>query len=706
MMLKNFSRKTKLSRVSNSSPATTRVLAAHDPFSFFSYAWRILRRQKWFLFALLASYIATISLVTLSTKPIYRAEIAAFYNPDGNVSFNLTAPSAPANYEHLDPRFLQISESLRRKLASEDFLLEIARRHDFVPIPSKTPLSAAQVWETLRKWMGYQTKEHSLRQQWSTQDLRQQLYASADSRLSLLTITAYASSQKTAKALAEQAMEAFIASELNSEAQIAQIEFEYLRKLSVRESYLAIGTKAAKIQSNEETNNSTERPQANPTSEQAEKLQKIFEESESRIQSLRSSISAKQNAHNQRRLQLESEIGRLAALLTASHPDLIAKQEELSQLPRNADTENLERELGEAMHAQTLIRNQMRQIGTDSTSTSTWQRSHQFVDDLDWRLQQTEHSYQRLRDQATNPALRTRLRALGEATIDPKSGDERWQTLKFLLSAGLFSLPLLVILRESRDRRACDIWRIQRHCEAPVLWCADLAFVEAYGKCKRNAIRALRLAASKREHLRSLHERKDAAALNFLRQAAHLMGPGLDAEGYPTLLLTVSSNDRSADLLMSVLNLYADERPGKTLVLDFAHGDPLTEPSSDLAKHANIAGFLSGKAPWQDVRQNPNTDHAFAWVPPLNEDAIVEGTVRHLQSSTLRKLMITLAKNYQHIFVRSLPVDQPSANAELIACAGQIILICDARSATLEQIDQLVASAPREKLAGLIVIAT
>lgn len=698
------SSKTKPLRASRSLQPVVRVLAAHRIFGGFAYSMRIIKRQSKFLLVFLCAYVPLVILLSRWSTPIYRAQVSALYTPHDEQAQSNT-PSREA-HKLSDPHFRQIALSLQRQLASEDFLVEVVRSPELNESLSDSTGLLSQYWAELIHFLGITTGDELSRQQKIAYDLRSRLHAHADADLRLLQISATAANPKLAKQLAELVMEHFLKSELRLEAQLAQIEFEYLRRLSVQKTVRNLQTNSSKIRPNSEQALSNQDTPATVLPEKSESLQQSLEDLENRIQRLRTTITSEQSALDRRRQQLESEISRLSVQLTASHPDLIAKEEELSQLPRTADTSDLEQKLLEAMKQQSRLRNELNQISSGLIPHSRVAEPKPFTDDLDARLDHAEQTYLRLRDQASTPALRTRLRSLGGATLDPKSGQQRREKAIFLIMLGLFATPVLLVLREGQSGQALDIWRIQQRTAAPVLWAADRSMVDHYAHLDRSALYELRLAATKTKQLRSLHENRDAAALRLMRHAAHLLGSGLDSEARPTLLLTASSDDRSGGCLMSVLNIYADERPGKTLVIDLAHRDPLCTVPAATAKQANIAGFLVGKTPWQLVRQNADAHRAFAWVPPMPEEAMADGSVRYLQASTLKALIATLAKSYQHIFVRALPSDQPSANDELIACAGRVLIVCDARSTKLVELDHSLAIVPADKLGGLIVVAS
>lgn len=699
------SRKTKPLRASRSLQPVVRVLAAYRVFDGFAYSMRIIKRQSKFLFVLLCAYVPLAILISRWTTPIYRAQVSALYTPHDNQAES--NPPSQQTPQITDPHFRQIALSLQRQLASEDFLIEVVRSPGFNESLSDSPTWLSRNWTEFAHSLGLSTGDELSRQQKMAYDLKSRLHAQADADLRLLQISATAASPKLAKLHAEIVMEHFLANELRLEAQLAQIEFEYLRRLSVQKTVRKIQSSSSKISPSSEQNlNSQDIPVA-LLPEKSESLQQNLEDLENRIQRLRTSITSEQSALDRRRQQLESEISRLSVQLTASHPDLIAKEEELVQLPRTADTKDLEQKLLDAMKQQSRLRNELDQISLGLMSHNRTSEIRSLPDDLEGRLEHAEQNYLRLRDQASTPALRTRLRSLGGATLDPQSGQQRRDTAIFFILFGLFATPILLVLREGLSGKALDKWHIHQRTTAPILWTADRAMVEHYASLNRSAIYALRLAAAKTASKRSLHENKDTAALRLMRQAAHLLGSGLDSQTQPTLLLAASSDDRSGGYLMSVLNIYADERPGKTLVIDLAHRDPLcTLPAATAKQPANIAGFLLGKTPWQTVRQNVDAQRAFAWVPPMPEEAMADGSVRYLQAATLKALIATLAKSYQHIFVRSLPSDQPSANDELIACAGRVLIVCDARSTSLAELDQSLAVVPADKLGGLIVIAS
>jgi hypothetical protein len=261
-------------------------------------------------------------------------------------------------------------------------------------------------------------------------------------------------------------------------------------------------------------------------------------------------------------------------------------------------------------------------------------------------------------------------------------------------------------LREVRNPRTADGWRVRNRTGVVVVCELERRLGGRYGGLSRHAVQDLRRAAVKNESARGTRERRDAAALLAFRHAACQLGNGLDATGRPTLLLPAGSEDRTADCFASLFNVYADERAGKSLVIDLAHRDPLPTASDGLLVAADLVRFLAGKAAWKDVRLEANEARAFALVPAPDALTIAEGAARSFRAETLRQLFGSLAKSYQHVFVRGFPADQPAANGELIAAAGAVFIVCDARRSTHADVARAVAAVSGAKLRGLILTGT
>lgn len=657
------------------------------------YFARVARRQAPFVGALLALYVPVVGLATLLTKPVYEARIAALYDERDR----LLVERGYGVY----PRFQQVAESFRSKLGDDEFLYKVALTLGASAPKGKEGSWLAPIVQRVRTLLGKGAPDERQQRQALARELLPRLVASADDKNQMLFLTARGATPDAAQRLADQAMESFLAAELTFEAEAAQSQFEILRSFFETESTQARNTKAAASSAAGENTASLA-----TLRELEERLRREDEELESRVQRLRASLAAEVSTFGARRAALDAELARLSAQLTPSHPDYIAKQEELRRLPRAPDTRALNAELASLVKQQARVRAEMRKHGVRALPLEDRVRPSNFLPELEEQLHTAELESAKLREQIANPQARTRMRALGAATLDVESGKNQRQTAMLLVALGVVSALGFGALREVRNPRAADGWRVRNRAGVAVLCELERRLGGRYGSLSRLAVQDLRRAAAKNESARGARERRDAAALLAFRHAACLLGNGFDATGRPTLLLPAGSEDRTADCFGSLLNVYADERAGKSLVIDLAHRDPLATSSDAPLVTADLACFLAGRAAWKDVRLEANEARAFALVPAPDEQAIAEGATRNIRAETLRQLFGSLAKTYQHVFVRGFPADQPAANRELVAAAGAVFVVCDARRSTHADVARALASVPRAKLRGLILTST
>lgn len=655
--------------------------------------WRRATRRQWqFCLFVFTIFIVSFGLWHLLAPPSYRVSAAAIYDDRELI----------AETRAFMPSFAAIATNFERQFASEEFLSRMGSiTPSVVPWHEKISQMVSK-WENPRHSSSNSGSTTLARQQHIAQQMRHQIVGKSDDLRRILTVIATAQSVDTAKQLAQHGLETFIVEQLTTEANLANQRLIALRKLKEQEATRSQSSRDGTIP-NQEIGDPV---QPSPTSGSEEQLRHEEQKLELKVQRLKASLAAELSSHNARRAALEADLARLGTQLTPSHPDYIAKQEELSQFPRSADTRALDQEITDLTNQLNRLRTEMRQLGLAPGYSEPPRVSSRLLANLDEQIKIVEFLAEDLQQQMTTPQKRTYLRTIGPTIVEVNNGrDENHVVFRQLLisiMAGLFAS----FVRDIRSQRAEDTWKIRLQTRTQIIAEVSARWLRRYPRLTRLDILDLRRAATPSSPKRKRRQRRQAATLFALRQAACKLGRGMDGSSRPTLLLPAGLDDKTADAFLSIFNLYADESGGKTLIIDLAYRDPLVGPLDGLPVTSDFTEFLAGKSPWRNVRIEANELYAAALVPPPALAAIADGSTRLIRAELMQRLFASLATGYQHIFVRGMPPDQPLVNQELIATAGEVIIVCDARNTTMHALKQVVSAVPASKLQGIILIAT
>ena len=653
--------------------------------------WRRVFRRQWLFFVLVfLSFITFANLITSLDRPLYQARVTAVYDQQALID---PTPNSTTG-------FIQIATQGERQLNNEAFLLRLVSL-GASPVGPR-PLSSLINKKLALLFPQLGPSEASVRQEqrWLAQALRNQLTLASDASSQTLSIIAKHKDPKIAQFTAQQAMEILILDALSQANELTTSRVEALRTLYERETTRMRDVSVAKP--SDELPSQTTNTTSVPSHE--ELLRREEQEIELRVQRLKASLATELSAYNTHRAALEAELARLGAQLTPFHPDYIAKQEELRQLPRGPDADKLNQELTELMKQQVRVRAEMRRLGLPPSSLEIPAQSNLLLARLEDQWRTTEVEAMSLREQLSSPNKRLRLRVLEPAALEYAPAKTRRDLVLSVLGLCLITALTACGAREVLHSRADDPWHLRRRLGLPIVFAIKRRSLRLYARLSRSDLMDLRRAAIRSLTPSSVRHRHEMTALVEFRNAARALGIGLDPSSRPTLLLPVSLDDRTADAFVTIFNLYGDECAGKTLVIDLADRDPLASQTDGLSPLADITEFLAGRAPWRDIRLEADERRATALVPPPSSAAILDGATRSIRTESLRQLCIALAKGYQHIFVRGMSVDQPLVNRELIAAAGEIFVVCDGRRSTYEQVRCMVAAVPADKIRGLILI--
>jgi hypothetical protein len=659
-----------------------------------SYFIAVARRQAAFAAALAAVIACLAAIGVLMQKNTYESWVTAVYDPRDSSEL---IPRYP-NY----PRFYQVQNSFKARMQTSDFLAQVATTlgwatdHDpslgdqvrqlaarFIParwLPAMlTPRDASAVAE---------------RQSRLASALRPRLETMTDERTMLLILKASDSTPYGAQQLAEKAMDLFIQSELQLEADQASMMYETF------ESYLLDeGTRG---------DQSKTEPKAEGVDPVAADRRARLKEREGdlidEMQSLRLEISGQSNQRSARRAQLEAELASLMTRLKASHPDVIAKRAELEMFGRGDDGAARQSTLARLRGELAKVRDELRRAGipvsADAANLAMQDPSlrGQFLPGLTDRIGELGLERLNVGRQVTSPKLRTRLKVILPASIEatPSVNNRRKMALGFL-TLGSMAIFSLILIREARQPVARDEWRIGGRTGLKMLAAVPRHLLKAHEEITPTGVVTLKQQLGKRggEHGHA------ADVLLTYRRVNHALRQ--HASGNNLLVLNVGSKARSARFLHNLVNVHASDYGESCLVIDCNHKNPLpTGMPPEALKSIDLVSFLGRKGVWNDVRLPRSEKNSYDLVPAPGEPPAEASAAYH--SDAIDKLFAAVNKSYKMIFTRALPDTYFTENAALLQAATDCLLCIDATSTTFADIEQALALLDRSKVRGYVLL--
>ncbi len=647
---------------------------------------KVLRRQAPFVIPLAAVLAPLALIIGLNKKNSFTSYTSAVYD---NRDTSEQVPRFPYY-----PRFAQVADSFKAKVDDVEFLWQVAKDVGLTQVKSDESAFRTAVRkvlpEYLEPWPQPKSRELSddlKTKSYMAQHMRRKFAAYSDDKKNSLSLTATGEDPFEAKRLAEAAMELFIQSELRFEAEGVE------RQRDLDASFLRELTKGEEEE--------RKPAPAQPSAEEG-RLAGVEAELLDRLSTVKSELDQEKNHGSAVRAALEADLARLATKLQPSHPEVMAKQDELRALSKG-DDQALRARLVQLRQKLAEIREQQRRLGFKVSAgegkfDGIAKTKGSFLPALSDRVSELTLEQSRIARQAETPALRTRLRVSVPATYDeiPTSGSRR----SLVLGLGiLVALVLLVVtwIRELWSPLARDRWRVERRIEAPVL--VELP----RGGLQRYPAISPQLAGILRESVESKPERRNPASQILLAYRRLELEISRRAKGPVVLLINASAANRSGPFIQNFLNVSATESAAGLLMIDCDYRDPVVPADERLRSVGDFPAFLHGKVAWKDVRLPRNPDRAFDLLPAPSQ---ASEAPRAYRVDVLQKLFANLARSYARVYIRGHDVRQVIDNAALVQAATDCFLVVDGRFTTFAEIECSLSLLNRDKLRGLILIGT
>ena len=672
-----------------SSPTFSAINAATPPR--FEYLAKVWHRQFYFAAFVFIALLPFAAVLAWTSAAEYSSTVVAFY--DDRVGIDSVPRDA------MFPRFGQVSESFKTRLSDSDFLWQIAQQ---VGLPAR--VAAPSPWYT---WLAVNVPQLShflpqLSQPANVDDLhhrelvtrviRQSIGSNIDDRKNTLSVTAKAKDPVQARQLADAAMELFIQSQLRFEAE------SYRRQHELFASYLH---DVARTEDAERRMLGDKKISENAA---ARTEQDILKDQEAdiidKIQLVKSEIEQEKSRVASSRSAIESELARLITRLQPSHPDVVAKQEELRSLSGSLDDRALRSRLNGFRQQLTEIRSAQRKLGMkveigEGREDALGLRGGVFIPNLSDRVNQLNLQEMDASRQAESPALRTRLRTVMPASYDLTSESRKLrQLLLTFLVIALVVAGTAAAIREMISPLARDPWRVATATGVPVVGNIDLSKFQSYPSISPQLAGLMRQA---KRRSRGTVNGADATLLAYRQLAGDV---NRNCRGKIVLFMNAAESSMSAPFCLNFMNVIAGETAGSLVVFDCNQERSLASETQEDAPVGKFADFLSGKASWKDIRLARSPNRAFDLV--LADDRVAGP----LSSDQLNRFFSALSKSYTTIFVRGNEADQILANANLMSEVTDCFVCVDATKTTYEDLRRILRVSDPERLRGIIMIGT
>jgi hypothetical protein len=404
-----------------------------------------------------------------------------------------------------------------------------------------------------------------------------------------------------------------------------------------------------------------------------------------------------------RRVLLESEFQRLSSRLAPYHPDMIAKQSELKSMNEsNGLVEKSARQLSRLRREILLLRTESALPGLgglpeDPLGTVEARIEANQIATLQQAITELEIERDSLVRQASDPALRTRIKVIRPATYDLKPASRK------KLQVGVAGVILAIMAgvavmfyREARSPLVRDAWRVARFTGLPVLAQMSSKSFKTF----------TRIGADQADMMRSKLGSRSIVDRPFIRALLAYRKVGLalfrSSQGKVVFILAAGPDDLSSDFVFNLANIVATDTGRKVLVVD---GNP-SEPVVTMPQ-ANMPDFIDsllGVVTPSSIVVKALGARAFDVIAVTKP--IIGVRTRAIQEATVARFFAELEPLYDLVLVRSLPETHFIENLTITSAATDVIFGVDAEHTTFADLARSLDQVGRSKLRGLFLVGS
>ncbi len=648
------------------------------------YFFKVLRRNLGILaLGVLATGALALTIPLLSDNSYKSSVYAIFDHVDVSGSGLGTSPQV---------RYNTVARLFQARFESQDFLTEIAQRLGGRDVFMRESLVNQGIQRFLRGKMSMIEKDPvdaaddrgSL-----ARTLSKQLNAIPEPDSGVLTLSAYSYSPKLSQSLANEAMELFIRKELDEQIRSLDIKLNFLQKNITRPS-----------------DPKPTRARGEPRETRASRVDKLQAEDqqnelEDRIRTFNNQLDNIKMEREQATTAVKRDLVRLQTTLQPNHPQVVEKRKEIDViLSQYANNEiKLTSSLEQARMQLRALRSSQ-PLGADPSNldirdSQDYQGSF-FVAVSD-RIKDIELERKNLIRQKDDPLLRTRLRIIYPATYEPNPYKNNRRNMALAVgAAGGALLFLLVVLRELRNPRARDVWRIERSTGQSIVAQISLKSANEFSDITP------KLADQLRSHLSKINQVDDAArTLLSYRRLELAMEQG--CQGRVVMLINAGPFDETAQVIKNFLNIYATDHQDDYLLIDCNLQDPVFRK---VGQGPDLVDYWEGRAPFEKVVLPREELEGFAFdvIPPM---AKLSGEkTRSFREERIELALDKIPSHYKKIFIRAMPESHFIENMALLKVSTDGFIFVDASKTNYFDLQRTLTHLRSDKLRGLVALGT
>ncbi|WP_141733796.1 hypothetical protein [Oligoflexus tunisiensis] len=587
-------------------------------------------------------------------------------------------------------RYNTVARLFRARFESQDFLTEIANKLGGRDVfMRESPL--IPILEKITKGrLSFQDEEPEERDEKVilARMLGKQLDAFPEPESGVLTLTAYTHSPKLSQDLANEAMELFIRKELDEQIRSLDIKLNFLQKNITREPEARSSKKSSTRESRA----------SRVTKLQAEDQQTELED---RLRTLNNQLDNVRMEKEQSMANVKRELVRLQTTLQPNHPEVVEKRKELDVIASQyANSEYKIRSSLEGIRGQLRSLRSSSVLGPDVTNldirdSQDYQGSF-FVAVSD-RIKDIELERKNLIRQKDDPSLRTRLRIIYPAAYEPAPyKNSRRNMALAVVAAGIGVIFLLVILRELRNPRARDVWRVERSTGQEIVAQISLKSANEFSDITPN------LADKLRSHLSKINKVDDAAR-TLLSYRRLELAMEKSCQGRVVLLINAGPFDETGLVIKNFLNIYATDHQDDYLLIDCNLQDPVYRK---VQGGLDLVDFWEGRATFEKVMipREELDGFAFDVIPPMHK--LSGEKTRSFREERIELALDKIPGHYKKVFIRAMPESHFIENMALLKVSSDGFVFVDANHTNYFDLQRTLTHLRSEKLRGLVAVGT
>jgi uncharacterized protein involved in exopolysaccharide biosynthesis len=587
-------------------------------------------------------------------------------------------------------RYNTVARLFQARFESQDFLIEIADKlggRDVFMRESPIDLLTHKLLKGRASFLEAEPEDKD-EKVILAKFLSKQLDAFPEPESGVLTLTAYTHTPKLSQSLANQAMELFIRKELDEQIRSLDIKLGFLQKNI---------TKPVEVRASR---------QSIPKESRSSRVNKLQAEDkqtemEDRLRALNNQLDNARVDREQAMANVKREMVRLQMTLQPNHPQVVEKRKELDVIAAQysgneskllGSLEGIRAKLRDLRLSSTLLADPS---NLDIQDSQGYQGSF-FVAVSD-RIKDIELERKNLIRQKDDISMRTRLRIIYPAAYEPVPYKNSRRNLSLAVAAAGFAVIfLLIILRELRNPRARDVWRIERTTGQEIVAQISLKSANEFSDITPN------LADKLRSHLSKINK-VDGAARTLLSYRRLELAMERGCQGRVVMLINAGPFDETAQVIKNFLNIYATDHQNDYLLIDCNLQDPVYRKVGD---GPDLVDFWEGRATFEKVMLPREELDGFAFdvIPPMPK--LSGEKTRSFREDRIEIALDKIPSHYKKVFIRGMPESHFIENMALLKVSSDGFVFVDANHTNYFDLQRTLTHLRSEKLRGLVALGT